>query len=399
MNKLLVIETDGKAQIKATCEAHGWKPIFIDTQSYGDWLPEWGNEQEYDIRKIKDPSFYDIIKIIKQENIKAMLPISLLEPEGVRDSLVKNYVQQYMPGVTIIANEPAAMEASYDKWLTKQILKDNNVQVTPGHLIDSSKEATTHALAFDFPVIVKERKSFTGMGIRIVNDQKSYQKYIDRNQGKALFVEPFIEGAEVSLEVISWEGEKLFQPLVYKGETRTNILEHPAYRPRISPYKKGSMLEKQIINMVSKAVDVLGLCGAAEFEFIIVDGQPKIMEINPRISGITRLCNAGGGSNVYSILAHTAITGKLPLDPAVSSKYAMQFPLTVVPEGALLKQLRGNPNVTYIKPITWMPILPIKSNVILSYDSIDALSAGVKSLEEYSDARYINEAQASFQLF
>ncbi|MEP2936697.1 MAG: ATP-grasp domain-containing protein [Gilvibacter sp.] len=399
MSKLLVIETDGKSQIGAACRAHGWKPIFVDTQSYDDWLPTWENQQQYDVRKIKEPSFYDLIKIIEEEQIKAVLPISLLEPEGVRDSLVKSYIDQRKLGVNIIANDPATMEATYDKWLTKQILKDHGVSVTPGHLIDTSKEAKEYSLAFDFPVIVKEKKSFTGMGIRILKDQKSYQNYISRNRDKALFVEPFVEGSEVSLEVISWKGDKLFQPLVYKGETRINILEHPAYRPRISPYKKGSMLEKQIVQMVSKAVDVLGLSGAAEFEFIIVNGQPMIMEINPRVSGITRLCNAGGGSNVYSILAHTAITDKLPTEQEVSQKYAMQFPLTVVPEGALLKQLQANPNVTYIKPITWMPILPIKSNVILSYETLDALNEGVKSLEQYSDERYIQEAQASFQLF
>jgi carbamoylphosphate synthase large subunit len=399
MSNLLVIETDGKAQIRAACEVHGWKPIFIDTQSYGDWLPTLGNEQEYDIRKLKDPSFYDIIKIIKKDTIKAMLPISLLEPEGVRDSLVKSYVDQHKLGVNVIANDPATMEATYDKWLTKQVLKEHNIAVTPGHLVNTSKDVKDYSLEFDFPVIIKERKSFTGMGIRILKDQKTYQKYIDRNLGKSLFVEPFIEGAEVSLEVISWKDQKLFQPLVYKGETRINIIEHPAYRPRISPYKRGSLLENKIVKMVSKAVDILKLSGAAEFEFIIVNGQPQIMEINPRISGITRLCNAGGGSNVYNILAHTAITDQLPSNQEVLPKYAMQFPLTVVPEGALLKQLQENPNVTYIKPITWMPILPIKSNVILSYESLDALSAGVKSLEAYSDARYIKEAEASFQLF
>lgn len=399
MKKLLVIETDGKAQIEKVCQSHDWTPVFIDTQSYGDWLPQWDSKRAGKVRKLQDPSFYDLVKIIKQEHIGAMLPISLLEPEGVRDGLVKNYVKQHKLNVNVVANDPATMEATYDKWLTKKILKDQGVDVTPGHTIDTTAKDKNYSLAFDFPVIVKERKSYTGMGVRILKDQKSYQNYVNRNRNKSLFVEPFIEGAEVSLEVISWKGQKVFQPLVYKGETRLNIVEHPAYRPRISPYKKGSLLEKQMQQMVDKAVDVLGLCGAAEFEFIIVDGAAKIMEINPRISGITRLCNAGGGRNVYSILAHTAITDQLPTPTEVTQKYAMQFPLTVVPEGALLSQLQDDPNVAYIKPITWMPILPIKSNVILSYDSLDGLSRGVRSLEAYSDTRYIKEAEAGFAMF
>ena len=399
MKKLLVIEIDGIIDIAKECEKLGWHPIFIQTESYSDWLPLENVKENFDIRTYKELSYFDIVKIIKEEQIQAVLPISLLEPEGIRDSLVKNFIKNFNLQVTMVANSPVTMETTFDKWMTKEVLSNTNIPVTVGKLIHPSQEQININDFFEFPVIVKERKSFTGKGIRIIHNQESFDKYLTKNRKKNLFIEPFIKGAEISMEVISWKGKKIFQPLVYKGETRVNILEHPAYRPRISPFKKGSALEEKIIAMVNKAVDVLFLEGASEFEFIIIDGEPFIMEINPRISGITKLCNAAGGVNVYKELTNISITDSISSNYDKKEKYALQLPLSVLPEGKFLKKLKKNPHVKYIKPISWMPILPIKSNVIISYDSIDKLYEGMIELEQYSHVRYIEEAKRAFENF
>jgi len=399
MKKLLVIEIDGIVDIAKECEKLGWHPIFIQTESYSDWLPSENLKENFDIRTYKELSYFDIVKIIKEEQIQAVLPISLLEPEGIRDSLVKNYIKNFNLQVTMVANSPVTMETTFDKWLTKEVLSNANIPVTAGKLIHSGQEQIKINDFFEFPVIVKERKSFTGKGIRIIHNQESFDKYLTKNCEKKLFIEPFIKGAELSMEVISWKGKKIFQPLVYKGETRINILEHPAYRPRISPFKKGSTLEKKIIAMVNKAVDVLFLEGASEFEFIIIDGEPFIMEINPRISGITKLCNAAGGVNVYKELTNISITDSISSNYGKEEKYALQLPLSVLPEGKFLNKLEKNPHVKYIKPISWMPILPIKSNVIISYASTDKLYEGMMELEQYSHVRYIEEAKRAFENF
>jgi hypothetical protein len=80
-------------------------------------------------------------------------------------------------------------------------------------------------------------------------------------------------------------------------------------------------------------------------------------------------------------------------------KYALQLPLTVLPEGELLERLRRDPRVSYIKPITWMPLLPIKSNIIMSCDSPDELSAAMMEYAEYTHNGYICEARKAFEQF
>lgn len=400
MEKLLVIETDGMTDIAKECADAGWQPIFLKTKSYNSWLPLEGGDTEADIRNCGNLSYFDIIKLMMSEEVRGILPISLLEPEGVRDSLVKDHIQARKIPVNIVANSSATMECTFDKWLTKEILAHYKIPVTPGSLIESMESVEGIVKEYAFPLIIKERKSYTGMGVRIVHNITELRKHVIRNIEKGLFVEPFVAGSEVSMEVISWDGVMYFQPMVYKGETRKNIVEHPAYRPRISPYKQHTGLEKKIISMVGAAVEKLQLEGAAEFEFIIVDNEPYVMEINPRISGITRLCNAAGGLNVYRQLALVSMTGsfKKPLEEN-KRKYALQFPLTVVPDGELLQRLRRDPHVSYIKPITWMPLLPIRSNVVMSYDTVDELEEGMKSLSAYSTEGYIADAYKAFEQF
>jgi hypothetical protein len=103
---------------------------------------------------------------------------------------------------------------------------------------------------------------------------------------------------------------------------------------------------------------------------------------------------------VYRQLAQVSMTGclKKPLEEN-KRKYALQFPLTVVPEGELLERLRRDPHISYIKPITWMPLLPIKSNVVMSYDTIDELEAGMTELSAYTNDSYIADAYKAFEQF
>jgi carbamoylphosphate synthase large subunit len=400
MKKLLVIETDGMDEVVKVCETNDWKPVFIKTESYSQWLPVNGNHQQTDVKNYKRLSYFDVVKEAADNEVQSILPVSLLEPEAVRDSLVKDYFQTHKIPVNIVANSPAAMEATFDKGLTKEILAHHGVPVTPGRQLYAMEEVDEAIEGLGFPLIVKERKSYTGMGVRIVNDIAELKKHLTKNISKGVYIEPFIEGSEVSVEVITWKGVHSFQPLVYKGETRVNIIEHPAYRPRVAPYRQGTPLESKIISIVKRAVDILQLNGAAEFEFIVVNDEPFIMEVNPRISGVSRLCNASGGINVFRALTMIAINDRL--DAGVSDsqkKFAIQFPLTIIPEGELLDSLKSRYNVHYVKPITWMPFLPIKSNIIVSFDTEEALLAGINHLSQYSDEKYLAEAKRAVNYF
>jgi len=393
MNKLLVVELDGMTDILSECQLFGWEAVFIETELYKSWLPVDNDMRNVLVHERSSLSFLDMIRFSEDNGISSILPVSLLEPECERDALAKDYISQYNLPFRILANTPSTIELTYDKWLTKEMFTMMGFPVVPGRLAQSGKQLPDIAKEYGFPLIFKHRKTFTGQGMRIIKNNEALQNYITKYDAADIIVEPFISGSEISVEVIAWKGKKVFQPLVYKGETRVEIYEHPAYRPRISPWKANSNIEREIINIVDKAVDIFHLCGAAEFEFVIADDRPLLLEVNPRISGVTRLCNAARGINSYKLLTQIAVKDEIVNYAHTTKKYAMQLPLTIMPDENLSREFMNDRNLHYIKPITWIPILPIKSNIIVSYNSPDELSEGILKYRKYTNDNYLKEAE------
>ena len=171
---------------------------------------------------------------------------------------------------------------------------------------------------------------------------------------------------------------------------------YPAYRPRVAPWKPGSEIEKQIIEVSKKAISILKLKGACEIEFIVNDFKPYILEINPRISGVSRICAAAGGVNSYKMLAEIATTNEINLvDERSYPSYAIQLPLTIPYDSIELKNLQSSNCIHYIKPINWMPLLPIKCNIIVSKATPLELINELSVFEKYTNSAYISEMKES----
>lgn len=395
MKKILIIELDEWADIASVCLSAGYIPIFIRTINYKEWLPDVDNHNfNHEVYQFDTLSFWDIIKFSIDKDIDVILPISLLETESLRDALTLDFVNNLNLPFRIIANMPYAVELTYDKWLTKQYMLSKNISTVNGCILNHHE--LLENTPYEFPIIVKQRKGFTGQGMRIIKDRSSLDIYLKKYISSDILVEPFLYGSEISLEVIVWKNEIIFQPLVYKGETRLNLFEHPAYRPRIAPWRKNSRIEKEIHTITKEIVNSLNLKGAIEFEFIISNEIPLLLEINPRISGVSKLCAAAGGVNTYKTLAHIAINNSLPINHFHGNfKYAIQLPLTVVDDKELLSELQNDINFCYLKEILWMPLLSIKCNIILSYNSLNDLNSGLKKYKKYTSIEYYKEALAS----
>lgn len=399
MNKLLVIELDGVSDIYSESKNFGWDPIFIKTKNYDKWLPLGEDLSKYKILDIPTLSFYDIIRYSQENEVDSILPISLLEPECLRDAYTLDYIKSFNLPLNIVSNSISTVELTYDKWLTKELVTKNNFPCIKGILIQSNNHLIEVCNNWGFPVIIKHRKNFTGQGIRIIKDIESLNNIVNRSNISDWIAEPFITGSEISQEIIIWKEKIVFQPLVYKGETRHNLFEHPAYRPRVSFEKNNSELEIKIREISTNIIKLFNLKGAIEIEFIINNGKPLLLEINPRISGVTKLCKAVSGVDTYKLLTQIAINDSISDINVTSQKFVIQFPLTILPGEELLQKFKKNQDLLYIKPITWIPLLEIKSNILLSYETLEDLYQGINIYKKYSNDYYYNEAIINIENF
>ena len=111
MKKILVIELDGLKDIVEVCAKNGWSPVFIQTAKYKNWLPIESIELEsLEIFHVNELTFYDVIRFCRKNNIQAILPVSLLEPESYRDSLYCDFLQRINPKVNVVANSTSTID-------------------------------------------------------------------------------------------------------------------------------------------------------------------------------------------------------------------------------------------------------------------------------------------------
>ncbi|MHB1264354.1 MAG: ATP-grasp domain-containing protein [Gemmatimonadaceae bacterium] len=398
---LLVVEVEGATEVAATAARFGWAPQFVQTDAYRAWLPMPERAWEHPVHSLGHATFLDLAELAHAVHARAVLPVSLLEPECARDALLRDYLERVEPRVRVVANRPSAVELTYDKWLTKRVLEDAEFPVVPGTAVGNPRQLREAAETHGFPLVCKPRRAYTGRGMRILTDGAALDDFARRHTVTDLVVEPFLAGAELSVEVVRARGGCVVQPVVYKGETRLDPVEHPAYRPRVAPWRGGSLDAAHVSRLAVAIATELRLEGAIECEFIHAGGEAYLLEVNARISGVSRLASAASGVSSFAALTCLAI-GRPPGDAAPADavtrhprRMALQLPVVqpvTVPE---IRAALAAGWMTYAKPITWMPQLPLRGSVVLQARDDDELTDRVATLAPLTSAAYLAAAAAA----
>lgn len=398
---MLVVELEGAPQVAAAAESLGWRPIFVSTDRYADWLPApdraWAEAHADSVVSESEPSFHRLFGLAESLGAGSVLPISLLEPECCRDALLRDHAERARSTMRVIANRPSVVELTYDKWLTKTVLAEADFPVVPGRIVSSGEALLRAADELGAPLVCKPRRDFTGRGVRVLATRADVEAFARKGTVRDLLVEPFTPGAEVSVEIIRSGGTCHVQPVAYKGETRLNAVEHPIYRPRVAPWRPGSAVTRRLTSLAISIATELRLEGAAELEFIVAGDQPYLMEINPRVSGVTRMAMAAGGRDTFGLLARMAAGFSIADVSAPAPSVAIGLPITVPTTDPRVVAAARAPSVRYVKPITWMPLLPIKGSVLLAAESTDALLDEVQRFAPLTSDAYLLQAYTALE--
>jgi hypothetical protein len=190
----------------------------------------------------------------------------------------------------------------------------------------------------------KPSQSTQGMGIA----WHSAATHGDPAENVHYYYEEFLSGTEFSVNVvISIDGAVHFLPPVWKGETDESLVP-PYRRLRLSGLQRPRQFaDNALIAVADKVVHLFAGPCILEVECALVDGQPLVLEVNPRISGTTRMAALAGGVKFLDLCfpGHEAglkravcCVGEMPLlsrgdDAALSPKMFATSRMTVVADG------------------------------------------------------------------
>lgn len=198
-------------------------------------------------------------------------------------------IQAYLDMLQIpyINSGVLASALSFDKWYCNQFLKGFGLAVAKSELFHFGAEIDAAALVANLglPLFVKPSDSGSSYGISKVKSLDEVQKAFEMafNEGRNVVAEAFLDGTEVTCGVFRSSSALVALPLteiVSETEFFDYAAKYDGKSKEITPARVEDTLRDEVQAQAMKIYELLGLRGLARIDFMLVNKQPFIIEVN-----------------------------------------------------------------------------------------------------------------------
>ncbi len=189
-------------------------------------------------------------------------------------------------GVPILGTKAEDVDAAEDRELFDKILEQTEIPRAAGGTVFTAEEAKAVANRLGYPVLVRPSYVLGGQGMQIAySDQEieEFMEIINRiAQDHPILVDKYLQGKEIEVDAVC-DGEDILIPGIMEHIERTgvhsgdSISVYPA--PTISQKVKDTIVD--YTGRLAKALHVIGLIN---IQFIAMDEEVYVIEVNPRSS-------------------------------------------------------------------------------------------------------------------
>lgn len=264
-------------------------------------------------------------QIAISENVDAVIPLIGIDPPLIDVAHMKEEIESEYD-IPVIAANVRAVELTSDKINTKKFYNEIGV-TTPNYQI-LEKDTFKNELTIDFPIVLKQGYGQGGKDIKIANSIEDIEEYFQEFD-KAL-CEEFIEGAEISIEVLAFKGEVIPLIPIYKGET-TLEGTHPLNKVKLGPCEIEGFDNERVIEAAGKVASELNSDGIFEMDFMYSHSKDTLyaIEVNTRPNGTRYLTTATCDVNSLHELINMALGefSKENIDSKLKEFYATEIPI------------------------------------------------------------------------
>jgi carbamoylphosphate synthase large subunit len=218
--------------------------------------------------------------------------------------------------------------------------------------------------SINYPFIIKKPNSLSGKGTKLI---KSYNdiKYLNFSE---LIVQEFLYGEEIGVEIYSTSKGSIIFPIISMDKLNYHV--NPQTKLRIGPYNLEKQYSEYIYSIIKKVETLLKPVGNWQMDLAIANGKVYVLEINPRLGGLSHLSYSITGVNPHEldILQNSFNSIKQP----PISNYSVEIPISE--KNALRLNLNHNQLILKVMPArnqpNWRLSLTAKSmEVIKDYIS------------------------------
>ncbi len=189
-------------------------------------------------------------------------------------------------GVTILGTDADHVDAAEDRERFDEILENCDIARPKGHTIFTTEEALIAAHSLGYPVLVRPSYVLGGQGMQIAvcdDDIREFMAIITRTvQEHPVLVDKYIMGREVEVDAIC-DGSDILIPGIMEHIDRAGV--HSGDSISVYPALTISQeVQDTMVDYTQRLASALQVVGMMNIQFIVMDEQVYIIEVNPRSS-------------------------------------------------------------------------------------------------------------------
>ena len=238
-------------------------------------------------------------------------------------------------GVPILGTKAEDVDAAEDRELFDKILQETEIPRAAGGTVFTAEEAKVVAERLGYPVLVRPSYVLGGQGMQIAYSSEEieiYMEIINRiAQDHPILVDKYLQGKEVEVDAVC-DGNDILIPGIMEHIERTGIHSGDS----ISVYPATTIPEtvkEKIAEYTRRLAKALHVKGLINIQFIAIDEDVYVIEVNPRSSRTVPYISKVTGIPIVD-LAIEVILGKtireLGYEPGLQPEadyYAIKMPV------------------------------------------------------------------------
>jgi len=173
------------------------------------------------------------------------------------------------------------------------VLKPYGIKTATSYYLNKGEQIDTAEIVktVGLPCFVKPNKSGSSFGISKVKTANELPIAIEvaYQEDNEIIIESFLDGIEVSVGVINYKGEVIVLPIteiVSENDFFDYEAKYQGKSQEITPARISEEMTQKVSEVAKRAYEVLKMKGFSRSEFIFVDGEPYMLEMNT-IPGLT----------------------------------------------------------------------------------------------------------------
>ena len=173
------------------------------------------------------------------------------------------------------------------------VLKPYGIKCATSYYLNKGETINTSEIVrkVGLPCFVKPNKSGSSFGISKVKTEAELPIAIEvaYKEDSEIIIESFLDGTEVSVGVINYKGKITVLPIteiVSENDFFDYEAKYLGKSQEITPARIPAEIAEKVNAVAKRAYEILNMKGFSRSEFILVDGEPYMLEMNT-IPGLT----------------------------------------------------------------------------------------------------------------